>query len=127
VEAVPEDDIYLDDFAHPIRQLDVIDVVTELKGGGAYYGIAIASPLAGDERSQKRLIRKIEVYLQDFLSERSILRNGRPTPGKCKIYVGIHPDSDAVIFELLEQCRQWVEDNGIELRVTTDMGMVIHQ
>jgi hypothetical protein len=127
VVAAPEDDLYTDDFTHPIHQLGVIDIVTELDGGGAYYGITIASPLAGDDRSQKRLIRKIEVCLQDFVTERSIRRNGQPTPGKCKIFVGVHPDSDAAIFELIEQCRPWVEDNGIELRVTTDIGMVTHQ
>jgi hypothetical protein len=126
--ATSEEDLYSDDFTHPIRQLGVIDVVTELEGGGAYYGLVIATPLARDQRSQKRLLRKIEAYLEDFYSERSIHRNGPPTPAKCKITVGIHPESDPVIFELLERCRPWVDENGVDFRIsTTAIGVVTHQ
>ena len=120
------DDALADDFDHPIRQIEVLDVKTELGGGGAYYGIVIASPLSGDERSQKRLLGKIEAYIGDFHSEQSIDRNGRPTPEKCQIVVGIHPGSAAVIFELLERCRPWALEHGIELSVTTDIGVAIH-
>jgi hypothetical protein len=128
VPAPEEEDLYSDDFTHPIRQLGVIDTVVELKGGGAYYGITIATPLGGDVRSQERLLRKIEAYLGDFRSERSRRRNGEPTPAKCKITVGIHPDSDPVIFELLERCRPWVEENGVDFRIsTTAIGVVTHQ
>lgn len=127
MSSTPVDDTLLDDFAHPIRQVDIIDVVVNIRGGGSRYGLTIASPLTGDERSQKRLLKKIEAYLGDFHSERSIERNGKPTPEKCKILVGIHPGSDAVVFELLERCRPWVLDNGIELSVTTDIGMVTRQ
>jgi hypothetical protein len=104
-----------------------VDVVTHLGGGGAYYGLTIASPLSGDDRSQQRLLNKIEPYLGDFHSDRAVERNGKPTPDKCKILVGVHPGSDAVIFELLERCKPWVLDNGVELKITTDIGMVTQQ
>jgi hypothetical protein len=125
--SVPEGDPLADDFTHPIRQVDVIDVVVNIRGGGSRYGLTIASPLAGDERSRQRLLRKIEAYIGDFLSVESIARNGRPTPDKCKILVGIHPASDAAIFSMLDECRPWLLDNGIDLAVTTEIGAVTVQ
>jgi hypothetical protein len=121
------DGALVDDFDHPIRQVEVVDVKSDLAGGGAYYGLVIASPLFGDDRSQKRLLSKIEAYIGDFHSEQSIGRNGRPTPERCKIVVGIHPGSAAVVFELLERCRPWALEHGIELSVTTDIGIVTRQ
>jgi hypothetical protein len=114
--SVPEGDPLADDFTHPIRQVDVIDVVVNIRGGGSRYGLTIASPLAGDERSRQRLLRKIEAYIGDFLS-----------PDKCKILVGIHPASDAAIFSMLDECRPWLLDNGIDLAVTTEIGAVTVQ
>jgi hypothetical protein len=122
--ATVPDDALVDDCSHPIREVGIIDVVVNTRGGGTRYGLTIASPIAGDERSRKRLIRKIEAYIGDCLSAESIDRNGRPTPDKFKILVGIHPASDASIFALLEECRPWVLDNGIALEVTTDIGAV---
>ena len=116
------DDLYSDDEAHPIPRIGVIDVETRLKSGGAYYGLVIASPLTADERSQKRLIQKIQHYIEDFHSEKSRQRMGSPDPEKARIYIVIHPDSAPEIFTLLEQCRSWVEENRIMFSVSTDLG-----
>ena|SRR5690242_17717342 len=113
-------DEYEDDEGHPIARVRAIDVETKLKGGGAYYGLVIASPLAGDQRSQNRLLQKLQAYVDDFHSPEFLERSGRPSPQNCHIYVEIHPDSDPVIFELLEKCRQWVERNGITFVIETD-------
>ncbi len=119
--------MYDDDELHPIPRMDVIDVEATLKGGGAYRGITIATPLSADARSQERLLRKIKVYIEDFHSEVSKRRIGKPRPEKCQIHVGIHPDSDPAIFELLERCRAWVAENDLTLKITTDIGMVVRQ
>jgi hypothetical protein len=106
--------------SHPIRDTTVIDTVVNTDRG-AYYGLVIASPLSGDIPSQQRLLDKLEAYIADFYSDKYLTRYGRPRLDNCKITVGIHPDSDAVIFELLEKCRAWVEGNNISFAVKTDL------
>ena len=115
-------DLLADDAEHPIPNVGVIDVVTNLKGGGAYYGLVIASPLKGDVKSQQRLLQKLKNYIGDFYSPQSLEMNGAPTPKKAKIYVKIHPDSDPVIFALLNQSRFWVEENQIAIIINTNLG-----
>jgi hypothetical protein len=105
----------------PIENTNTIDTVVRLKGGGAYYGLVIVKPLAGDEISQNRLLTKIEKYIQDFYSEKSLELSGRPTIENSRIFVRIHPASDPVIFKLLERCREWVESHHIEFKVDTDL------
>ncbi len=111
---------YGDDVSHPIPRVGSIDVETKLNGGGAYYGLVIASPLAGDQHSQNRLLQKLQNYIDDFYSPRFFSTFGKPNPEKCRIYVSIHPDSDVLIFELLEKCRSWVEDNRIMYVIETE-------
>ena len=114
--------LYGVDASHPIPNTELIDVTVSLKNGGASYGLVISQPLAGDERSQKRLLRKIERYLNDFHSASSKQRFGTPRPDRMKIHVSIHPASDPLIFELLEKCRDWVEGNSVSLVVDMDPG-----
>jgi hypothetical protein len=105
--------------SHPIRDTTVIDTVVNTDRG-AYYGLVIASPMSGDVPSQQRLLDKLEAYIGDFYSDSFVSRYGKPRLDNCKITVGIHPDSDAIIFELLEKCRSWVEGNNIRFDVRTD-------
>lgn len=116
----PTAEAYTDDASHPIPRVGTIDVETRLKGGGAYYGLVIASPMSGDQRSQNRLLQKLQNYIDDFYSPKFLANFGKPDPQKCRIYVSIHPDSDIVIFELLEKCRSWVEGNNIMYVIETE-------
>jgi hypothetical protein len=118
---VQDDDVYGDDESHPIPRVGVIDCTLALEGGGAYYGLVIASPMQSDERSRKRLDRKLQNYINDFLSEQSAKERGTPKIGKMRIYVGIHPASDPEIFSLIESWRERIERNSIELLITTKL------
>jgi hypothetical protein len=53
-----------DDPSHPIPSLTALDVQAIKKGGGSDLLIIIASPLQADERSQRRLLDKMEIYLK---------------------------------------------------------------
>jgi hypothetical protein len=53
-----------DDASHPIPSLTSLDVHAIKKGGGSDLAIIVASPLQSDERSQRRLLDKIEIYLR---------------------------------------------------------------
>jgi hypothetical protein len=119
---IEDDALYGVDASHPIPNTELIDVTVSLENGGASYGLVIAQPLAADERSQKRLLRKFERYLNDFHSASAKQRFGMPRPDRMKIHVSIHPESDPLIFELLEKCRNWVEDNSVSLVVHLESG-----
>lgn len=104
-----------------ITDPDTIDSVIRFTDGGAIYGLVVVKPLSADTYLQNRLLDKIEAYIQDFYSEESLTAYGRPSIEKSQIHVRIHPDSDPIIFELLERCRQWVESNHIEFKVDTNI------
>jgi hypothetical protein len=106
--------------SHPIRDVGKIDV-TVFTDSCALYGIIIASPARGDIESQKRLIEKLEAYIGDFYSPSIGARYGAPSQDTCRITVAIHPDSDPVLFDLLEKCKLWVEENHIAFDVRTDV------
>jgi hypothetical protein len=111
---------YSDDESHPIPFLGKIDVFVTTKEGSVMYGLVIASPLLGDERSQQRLLRKIEDYLSDRHSADLNRKFGKPTPVNTRLKVAIHPGSDVAVFELLQRCKPWIEVNGFTLEVTSD-------
>jgi len=115
-------DLYSDDENHPISRVGVIDVETKLASGGAYYSLVIASPIGGDERSQQRLLKKLENYVSDFYSPAALESRGYPTPERDRIRVVVHGDSDPVIFELLDRCKTWVQNNNIKFVVDSDLG-----
>ena len=114
--------LFADDDSHPIPRVGVIDVVRTFKGGGAYYGLVIATPLESDERSIARLVKKLEGYVSDFFSAESAAAQGTPKPGKMRIYVNVHPDSDPRVFEILREYEPWIRRNGIKLIIGTDLG-----
>ncbi len=107
------DDILAKDDLHPIPDLDVCDVHAELKDGGHELVLVIASPLSADERSQRRLMKKIDHYLS-FLSGLGEV----PVGAAKRITVKIHPRSTPAIFDLLERCRPWANDNHVSLDIS---------
>ena len=74
----------------------------------------------GDQRSQQRLLQKLENYIADRFSEASLKQFGRPTPSNTHLTVAIHPQSSKVVFELLQRCEPWVTDNGFSFEITSD-------
>lgn len=115
-----DQDFYVTDETHPIPFLGKIDVFVAASDGRVYYGLVIASPMAGDERSQRRLLRKFEDYLSDRHSRDLLKKYGQPSPSNTYLKVAIHPGSDAAIFEFIERCKGWIKDNGFSIEVTTD-------
>jgi hypothetical protein len=101
------------DSSHPIPDVTAIDVTIGLAGGGADYGLVIARPLKGDERSLKRLEAKIQNYVGDFFSDESAQRYGTPNAGPMSIVVHIHQDSDPEVFHRLQRYEQWVRSKNI--------------
>jgi hypothetical protein len=119
-------DLYALDQDHPIPNLNVVDVNTVKKGGGSDLFIVIASPLAGDHRSLKRLLRKVERYLE-FLNSKSFQSaSGVASPDNTRIVVRLHPASDPAAFELLERNKQWVLNNNATLIVDTQLPGAVH-
>ena len=106
------------DPAHPIPYLNVIDVSGYRKDGGADLAIVVASPLQGDERSQTRLLDKIQGYLGHLQSEEFVADAGiAPTPQNTTITVYLHPESSDAIRDLLDRCHSWVNSEGASLVV----------
>jgi hypothetical protein len=104
----------------PIRDPAIIDVEV-LSDRSARYGLVIAAPAAGDPASQRRLLDKLEAYIGHCYSPAYSIRYGKPTLETCTITVAIHPDSDPLMFELLERSRSWVEGNCIAFKIRTDV------
>jgi hypothetical protein len=117
--AVP-DEVFGDDTSHPIPFLGRIDTLVETEDGARYYGLVIASPMSGDERSRKRLSRKLRDYIIDRHSEAVLRKSGPASAANTKLTVLIHPGSDASIFEVLAQARPALEEAGFEFEVSTD-------
>jgi hypothetical protein len=106
-------DMFAKDDGHPIPDLDVVDVHGELKDGGHDLVIVIASPLQADHRSQLRLREKVSRYL-GFLAGLGDM----PAGASKRIIVKIHRGSAPDVFELLERCRPWAEDNHVLFEVS---------
>jgi hypothetical protein len=119
------DTCFGDDVEHPIPFMNVIDVNTVKAGGGSDLFIVIAKPLRGDHRSLKRLLRKVEKYLEFLNSDMFRRESGAPTAANTKIIVKLHPDSDVAAFELLEKNKQWVINNNATLLIDTNLPRLI--
>jgi hypothetical protein len=106
-----------DDPDHPIPYMSKLDLLAEKKAGGADLIIVIASPLRADERSQRRLLYKIETYLSFIASPEYRDKFGPPDPATTRIVVDIDEDSDPAIFDLLKRCEAWTLENHTALVV----------
>ena len=111
--------LFEDDDEHPIPCIACLDIFVVKKGGGAKLIVVIASPLKADERSVQRLMKKLLNYLIFINSEEFTAEAGIPTKENTEVEVKLHPDSDPEIFELLNRCVDWVEDNKASLSVNT--------
>ena len=112
-----DSDILADDDSHPIPCLTALDVFAVKNEGGATLVLVIASPLEADERSQRRLLGKIENYLGFINSEEFRAEAGPPSAANTEITVKLHPDSDPAIRLLLDRCVDWAADNKAKLEV----------
>ena len=110
-----EDDY--DDPSHPIPSLTALDIQTVKIAGGSDLTIVVASPLRSDERSQRRLLSKIGIYIGFLSTPEFQATSGVATPQNTSIIVQIHPASDNAIFELLERCKPWTLSNNASLQV----------
>ena len=106
-----------DDPSHPIPSVTALDVQAVKIGGGSDLVIVVASPLQSDERSQGRLLNKIELYIGFLSTPEFQAISGTATTQNTSIIVHIHPASDNAIFELIERCKPWVLSNNASLQV----------
>jgi hypothetical protein len=106
-----------DDPSHPIPSLTALDIQAIKIGGGSDLVIVVASPLQSDERSQRRLLSKIEMYLGFLSTPEFQSKSGVATSQNTSIIVQIHPASDKAIFELIERCKPWFLSNNASLQV----------
>jgi hypothetical protein len=106
-----------DDPHHPIPSTTALDVHGIRKGGGSDLIIIVAAPLGGDERSQQRLLAKIENYLRYIRSPEYLQECGPPGRDRTCIVVRLHPESDPLILDLLQRCEPWVATNLSDLKV----------
>jgi hypothetical protein len=111
------EDFFDYDEAHPIPNLEVVDVYTVKKGGGAWLSIVIASPLQDDDRSLERLLKKIERYLDFTRAPEFVAACGVATVANTEVQVLIHPQSAPLAFKLLEKCKPWAIDCDVTLVV----------
>lgn len=111
--------IYAFDGAHPIPNMDVVDVNTVKKGGGSDLFIVVATPLSGDERSLKRLLRKTERYLEFLHTDEFRRESGESSTKNTNIIIKIPASSAPAVFDLLERSKPWVADNGATLVIDT--------
>jgi len=112
-----DDATYAADDSHPIPRVDICDVHAVRQGGGGELAVVIAAPMRSDLRSRQRLMRKLDSYLGFIASEEFAAECGAPTLQNTTISVHIHPDSDIEVFQLLERCHGWVEDNHARLMI----------
>lgn len=110
------DEDFPNDESHPIPWMDKIDVVVRTDNG-AYYGVVIASPLNGEASNQDRLLRKLDHCFDHIRADQAHWRASHDTEMKVRLWVGIHPGSSPVIFELIDQVRAWADDNDFEFKV----------
>jgi len=112
-----ESELPAQDPAHSIPDLGVIDVNVVRRSGGSDLFIVVASPLAGDEYSLSRLLRKIEAYLEFTNSSEFIEESGLPSPENTRIVVKLHPESSPLAAELVLRNVAWALNNGVTLAV----------
>jgi hypothetical protein len=115
---------YADDPRHPIASLSSVDLVARRRDGGLDLMMLVSGPLGADERSQRRLLRKFDLYLANIAAPAFLAQFGEPAPTAITISVRIDAGSDPVIFELLRRCEPWVAEAGAKLEVERQTAQV---
>ena len=111
--------MFADDETHPIPSVERLDLVAQRRTGGARLVVIIASPLGADERSQRRLLMKLENYLGFIISPEFAQEFGPPDPEKVEIVVRIDSRSDPAVLDLLRRCEPWTLEYKTTLLVET--------
>ncbi|MBN2685027.1 MAG: hypothetical protein JXR40_07090 [Pontiellaceae bacterium] len=111
-------ELYGDDENHPIPTLNNLDVMGTFEDGRTSLAIIVSSPLLDDQRSQKRLLKKMENYLMHVNSSEFEAQFGKPSIEKTLIDVSLHPDSSPVIVELIGRCKDWAHDNHADIIIS---------
>lgn len=87
------------------------------KSGGADLVVVVAAPLADDERSLNRLMKKLEMYIRFMPSDEFRAESGVPSAANTHIKVNLHLDSSPVAKDLLFRCHDWVRANNATLEM----------
>jgi hypothetical protein len=111
--------MYADDESHPVPSVDSLDLFAARRDGGARLVIIVAGPLQADERSQRRLLRKLENYVDFVNSDEFLQEHGAPDPSKVEIDVRIDTNSDAAVFALLGRAEAPLLENNVTLLVNS--------
>lgn len=106
------DDVLDFDPAHPIPYVESLDYVAPSKNGGIDLVFVIGSPLRADERSIKRMARKLETYA-DFIKRQRALCGSKAF----RLIVGIHAGSDEQSRACLRQHARWFSDNNVDVEI----------
>jgi hypothetical protein len=106
-----------DDPAHPIPSITAIDINTVKASGGSDLIVIVAAPLVFDEKSQKRLMDKIDLYLRFIQTPEFEAESGVATAENTSIIFKLCPGSDPRIIDLIERCKPWVQANRATLRI----------
>jgi len=101
-----------EDESHPIPSVDTLDVVGKFHAGGAKLVIVCGGPLEPDMRTQQRLLQKITNYQNFCLSDEFEQEFGQ---GPKIIDIRLAEPPHEVIELLLNECRPFLEQNGVSL------------
>ncbi|MBV9511361.1 MAG: hypothetical protein JO303_13875 [Caulobacteraceae bacterium] len=109
--------IYGDDETNPIPYLDRLDILAKGRRGDVTLVMVIATPLAADDQSMRRLMRKLDNYTLYARSEAYRAKFGEPSPATTTIKVVIDARSDPGVFAWLETAKPLAIANGVRLVV----------
>jgi hypothetical protein len=103
------------DPTHPIRDLDTVDLIAERKtGDGLMLAIIPAGPLAGDAKTQTRLVEKVGAYLH-YIASPEFKEEFGGRPGKTSIVVKAHHGCAPDIRSVLAMCAKWAGESGVSV------------
>ncbi len=109
--------MFEDDERHPVPSVEKLDLIAARRDGGAHLVIIVSGPLQADERSQRRLLTKLNNYVEFIHSDEFQQEFGSPDPSKVTIDVKIDAGSDPEVFAMLGRCVSPVSENNASLTV----------
>jgi hypothetical protein len=112
-------EMFADDERHPVPSVDNLDIVAARRDGGAHLVIIVSGPLQADERSQRRLLTKLNNYVMFVNSDEFQQAFGSPDPSKVTIDVKIDAGSDPIVFDLLARCEPQVREHNASLTINS--------
>jgi hypothetical protein len=96
---------------HPIavEALDHIDVMSVKKEGSVVLFIVTTGKLEADEETEKRLLKKINNYLDYINSDEFLEEFGKPNPSRVMIEISCRKEPSKEVLEILENIKPQVE------------------